>query len=176
MLHFRPAGLLRLRQYSSPAALEGASKQKRNRAHHEVFKHWYTPPDDLLPPDWAGTRMWVSKANPKRPLAVGLGGLGWHPPDWLMKGNSIREVEARFNGPFRLPAPIEPLVYWDEDGLRGLRLRLLLLRRRKRGAASISWDMASSAAFLRARMNSFVEVAPVSERGHLYTELFPEQE
>ncbi|KAJ7356636.1 hypothetical protein DFH08DRAFT_849600 [Mycena albidolilacea] len=219
MLHFHPAGLLRLRQYSSPAALKERpsvplhsssnwvardpatrplgiyeNTPKRNHAHSEVFKHWYTPPHGLLPPlwrwdweDWAGTRMWVSEASPNGLPPVWRWDWDiWAASGtriWLMKGNSIRKVEARFNGPFRLPAPIEPLVYWDEDGCGhfdsfvfhcGERYYFYDDENKELRRYHGTW--ASPTAFLRARMNSFVEVAPVSERGHLYTELFPEQE
>ncbi|KAF8200469.1 hypothetical protein K438DRAFT_1758695 [Mycena galopus ATCC 62051] len=62
-----------------------------------IFKDWYTTPG--LPQywscDWAawrGTRMWIPPRSGSLP------------------------VEVEFNGPFRLPAPIEPLMYFDPEG------------------------------------------------------------
>ncbi|KAF8172584.1 hypothetical protein K438DRAFT_2056244 [Mycena galopus ATCC 62051] len=64
-----------------------------------IVKDWYTAPG--IPPYWScdwlawrGTRMWM-------------------PPH--STGSSL-PVEVQFNGPFRLPTPIEPLVYFDPNG------------------------------------------------------------
>ncbi|KAF8140783.1 hypothetical protein K438DRAFT_699236 [Mycena galopus ATCC 62051] len=66
-----------------------------------IFKHWYTAPG--IPPYWScdwlaweGTRMWMPPASNSK--------------------CSPLPVEAKFNGPFRLPAPIDPLVYFDPNG------------------------------------------------------------
>ncbi|KAF8151867.1 hypothetical protein K438DRAFT_1865002 [Mycena galopus ATCC 62051] len=124
-----------------------------------IFQDWYTSPS--LPPysscDWAawgGTEMWVPDPH-----------------------SSILPVEVDFIRLFRLPGPIEPLVFYDPDGCADFDCFAFRCGERYYFYDYDSWAVrqyhgrfASPGAFLSARIDSFYEAAPTSPR---LDELYP---
>ncbi|KAJ7204758.1 hypothetical protein GGX14DRAFT_459612, partial [Mycena pura] len=95
----------------------------RKRPDPAVFKDWYTTSNPPLYwscnwAAWDGMEMWLPYWDACK----------WCDIDMILPCNlsdamepegpdpDLLAVHVGFNGPFRLPAPIEPIIYYDPDG------------------------------------------------------------
>ncbi|KAJ7663063.1 Rhamnogalacturonase B, N-terminal-domain-containing protein [Mycena polygramma] len=130
--------------------------------HHlnpSVFRDWYTAP--IVPQPWSCD--W----------ADWVGTLKWCPYDDTDQGSL--PIETELNGPFRLPAPLKPIVFWDDE----YRLweefafecggQYYFHCAERESVRRYHGRYASPAAFLEAELATFALDAPVTAR---YLELF----
>lgn len=124
-----------------------------------VFRDWYTSPQIPYPwscnwAHWEGTPKWLRHPGYPRP-----------------------SIEDEFNGPYHLPAPLEPLIFWDGEGYGDWDHftfvcdgTYYLYDDYRQSIRRYHGTYASPTAFLRAQLPTFEVEPPVSARYKELTE------